>query len=112
MTQHERYKKWFEKLKSNPARYKKYKNKNNIARKKYYYGNIKANKNKWDKYMKHRMLITEIERFGRPRKEILNEWGNKCAICSSVARLCIHHINNRGRNTPKEFRDNRPESLS
>ena len=50
--------------------------------------------------------------YGDDRNKILNSLGNSCVICGSVNDLNIHHIDNNGKNSTKEKRNNSPENVA
>jgi len=48
---------------------------------------------------KYSKLGNEIIHFGRPRKEVFDRDGGRCATCGTKRNLTIHHIDGKGRNS-------------
>lgn len=66
---------------------------------------------KREKYKVRKRVYMDEQRFGGNRTKALERDGYKCTSCGSDYRIQVHHIDEMGRNKPKEVQNNELNNL-
>jgi len=66
---------------------------------------------KTEEYKQRRKQGRDKRRFGGNREKVLRRDGYQCADCGSVQNIQVHHIDELGRNKPKEIQNHSMDNL-
>jgi len=66
---------------------------------------------KTEEYKTRSRKSADNQRFEGNRAKVLSRDNNKCVICGSTKGVQVHHKDGKGRNTPKELRNNDIDNL-
>ena len=64
-----------------------------------------------ERYKEIHKESADRQRFGGNRRKALERDNYRCSICGSTERLQVHHIDETGRNKPKEIQNNELNNL-